>query len=177
MIFFLFVLLVVWPCYGVVLLFYKVPKRFGYPKFGKALALLAGIFFTVVIIMCIFEDQLFTKKEAANLLKEQGIVLHDKFDLVSNTSSYALADYYHRFELRISEKDRDKIISEIRSAPNFELKEFENAELYAFMGIANKVIWNFETKTSLVRSYGISHDTRVIIEKAGNSLVFQIVVE
>jgi hypothetical protein len=104
---------------GIAFLFYWIPKRFGYPKVGKVLAGLVGVFFIVMAILTIFEDQLFSKRDAIKLLSRQEIVLNDDFELINNESMSAIGDYYHTFTLRISESDKERIVHEIVSAKDF----------------------------------------------------------
>ena len=49
---------------GTISLFYWLPKKLGYPKVGKYLAISVAFFFLIMILMSIFEDEFFTKKEA-----------------------------------------------------------------------------------------------------------------
>jgi len=78
---FLFVFLIL---SGIVWLFYWIPKKIGYPRVGKILAGVVGIFFIVITFLSVFEDQLFSKRDALKLLAHQDIVLNDAFTLSHN---------------------------------------------------------------------------------------------
>jgi len=59
---------------GIFCLFYFVPKKLCYPKTGKYLAIIFGLLVVTLIILTVFEDQLFTKDNALELIKEQQIL-------------------------------------------------------------------------------------------------------
>jgi hypothetical protein len=73
----------------------------------------------------VFEDQLFFKRDAEELLIEQNIKLTDNFALLKNESMSAVGDYYHTFTLQIADRDRQKIIRQITSSPGFSFKKDE----------------------------------------------------
>ena len=66
---------------GLGFLFYFVPKKFGYPKTGKYLAIFFGLLVLTIIGWAVFEDQFFTKRNAKELVEEQKILLQDIFEL------------------------------------------------------------------------------------------------
>ena len=69
---------------GIIFLSYWLPKKFGYPKIGKYLAIFVTLFFLVMILMSVFEDELFSKNEARELLQEQNIELKDDIEIKEN---------------------------------------------------------------------------------------------
>jgi hypothetical protein len=171
---------------GLTFLFYWIPKKMGYPKVGKGLAAIVGLFFITLTILTVFEDQLFSKNDAEELLAEQNIKLTDKFELVENKSMSALGDYYHTFTLIISEQDKTRIINEIKSSRNFNLDKqtetyFDNREDY-YNG--PKRIKNYETENQFVRELFEPQGKRyapiwrkIEIDKKGNKLIFEDIDE
>ena len=91
---------------GVGLLFYFIPRRMGYKKVSKYLTISYIIIVLSILLFVTFEDQLFSKNNAKELVEEQGIELFDEFELTNNESMFAINDYYHTFTLQISAKDK-----------------------------------------------------------------------
>jgi hypothetical protein len=173
---------------GIFFLFYFVPKKLGYPKTGKYLAMIFGLLVVTLIILTVFEDQLFTKDNALELIKEQQILLNDKFELVKNESSSAIGDYYHTFTLKISERDKQNAILKIKSSDNFKA---DNSSIDKMLYLSNKryfgpkVIQNYETENTYVREYfqpsgqeGYAQTfRRISISKTENELTFEDIDE
>ncbi|MGG7035573.1 MAG: hypothetical protein ACI7YS_10330 [Flavobacterium sp.] len=142
---------------GIGLLFYFVPKKLGYPKTAKYLTIAYGLFVLAVGLFIVFEDQLFTKNNAKELIEEQDIKLTDEFELLKNESISAIGDYYHTFTLKISERDKQDAISKIKSADNFKA---DNGSIETLLYqqapdryFGKKVTQNYETEKSYVREY------------------------
>jgi hypothetical protein len=108
---------------GLIYLFYWIPKTIGYPKVGKYLSIFVGLSFCVVTFMTVFEDQLFSKKDARELLEEQDIHLLDSFDIIENKSNSVINNYYHTFVLRISAKDKARIIKRNQELEKFPFRQ------------------------------------------------------
>jgi hypothetical protein len=173
---------------GLVCLFYFVPKKLGYPKTGKYLAIIFGLLVLALVLWTVFEDQLFTKDNAIELIREQQILLKDKFELVKNESSSAIGDYYHTFTLKISERDKQNAILKIKSSDNFKA---DNSSIDPMLYLSNKryfgpkVIQNYETENTYVREYfkpsgqeGYAPTfRRISISKTENELTFEDIDE
>lgn len=169
---------------GLGCLFYFVPKKLGYPKTGKYLTQIFAVFVLIVVLCAVFEDQLFTKDDAKELIEEQQIVLADTFELKENQSMSGIGDYYHTFTLKISDRDKQTAISKIETANNFKGRSgsIENL-LHQKEGryFGPKVIQNYETENSYIREYfqpsgqeGYAPTfRRISIRKAGNELTFE----
>ena len=167
---------------GIVWLCFWIPKRFGYPKFGKYFSILVGTLIAIFILTEIFEDELFSKNDAKELLQEQNIELVDEFELTENTSMSGIGDYYHTFTLKITNRDKSKIIGEIKKTKNFnsDLKTenyFENRDDY-YNG--PKRIKNYETESQFVRElFQPNGDNyaptwrKIEIDKKSNLLIFE----
>ena len=87
-------------------------------KKKKKLGIIFLSVFVGLVLLTAFGDKLFTKKQAKDLLNENGINLFDEFKILNNESG-SMDEYYHVFEIEISESDKSKIISEIRNSTYF----------------------------------------------------------
>lgn len=141
---------------GIIFLSFWLPKKLGFLKAGKIIGALTCCFFVYIVVSMIFEDELFSKNDAIELLEEQKIHLNDDFKLNENSSSWAIGDYYHSFTLSISEKDKNRIIKEIKSAPDYKDSSNQVTSLPHTQDerkINMKYFQNYETNTSYVREY------------------------
>ena len=173
---------------GLGCLFYFVPKKLGYPKTGKYLTLTFGILLLTLVLWTVFEDQLFTKDNAKELVEEQEILLRDKFDLKENESMSAVGDYYHTFTLKISVRDKQNAILKIKSADNFKT---DNTSIDQMLYLSDqryfgpKVTQNYVTEKTYVREYfkpsgqkGYAPTfRRISISKTKNELTFEDIDE
>jgi len=168
---------------GIALLLYFIPRRFGYPKAGKYLTLAFSFLILTVVILSVFEDELFSKKDAKELIEEQGIILNDDFILEDNESKWAIGDNYHTFTLHVSNQDKQNSIQEIRYSDNFKQIGEPISDLYwdsndRYNG--KKQTQNYETNKIIVREYLKPNGNgyaptfgRITIYKNRNSLVFE----
>ncbi len=72
-------------------LLYYVPRKLGFAKTGRILTGVFGLMVLTFVLWTIFEDQLFTKSNAKELVEEQQIFLVDEFSLNKNQSMSAIA--------------------------------------------------------------------------------------
>ena len=184
----LFILVFVGLPLGLGCLFYFVPKKLGYPKTGKYLTLTFGLLVLTLVLWTVFEDQLFTKGNAKELVEEQQILLDDKFELKENKSMSAIGDYYHTFTLEISERDKQNAILKIKSSDNFKA---DNTSIDQLLYLSDqryfgpKVTQNYETENAYVREYfqpsgqeGYAPTfRRLSISKTNNELTFEDIDE
>jgi hypothetical protein len=142
-------------CSPIVFLCYWIPKKLGSAKTGKIVAWLVGFTLLCSLMTVIFEDQLFTKANAKNLLLEQKIVLNDPFEIVENKSMLAIGDYYHTFTLKLSNKDRLRLIKEISASEGFKkvnkIQEDITQQTDRYTG--NRITQNYETEAQFIREY------------------------
>jgi hypothetical protein len=169
-------------------LFNFIPKKLGYPKTGKYLAVIFGLFVLTIILLTAFEDQLFTKDSAKELVEEQQIIMADEFELTENKSTSAIGDYYHTFTLKISDRDKQNAISKIISADNFK-KDNSSVDQTLYLSddryFGPKVTQNYETEKAFVREYfqpsgqkGYAPTfRRISISKSDNELTFEDIDE
>ena len=167
---------------GLIWLSFWLPKKLGYPKFGKYFSMTIGVLISLFILSEIYEDELFSKNNATELLAEQNIKLNDEFELIENKSMSSIGNYYHTFTLKISEKDKARIINEIKKTRNFNIDKqtksyFDNRADY-YNG--PKRIKNHETEKQFIRELfepqgeGYAPTWRKIeIDKNENLLIFE----
>ena len=103
---------------GLIFLAYWIPKKYGKRKLGIGLAIVVALIFVSPVLSFVFEDFLFFKSDATESLNEHGIILKDDFNLESNKIT-GIRDFYHRFELRISESDKSKLTEWIINSENY----------------------------------------------------------
>ncbi len=159
----------------------------GYPKTAKYLTIAFGLIVLTIGLFIAFEDQLFTKNNAKELVEEQGIILTDEFDLFKNESFSAIGDYYHTFTLEISERDRQAAILKIKSSKDFHTSKdvIDNHPYNHDRYFGPKVIWNYENAYCYVREYfqpsgqkGYAPTfRRISISKTKNELTFEDIEE
>jgi hypothetical protein len=173
---------------GCGLLIYFVPKKLGYLKTAKYLTIVYGFFILLVGLYAVFEDQLFTKNDAKELVEEQDIKLIDEFKFLKN-ESYSFGDYYHTFILIISDRDKQNAISKIKNSDNFNADNISIETLLYQKApdryIGKKVTQNYETENSYVHEYfepsgreGYAPTfRRISISKSKNELTFEDIDE
>lgn len=174
---------------GVGLLFYFVPKKLGFPKTAKVLTILFSLMMLIIVVFIVFQDQLFTKNNAKDLVEEQNFKLTDEFVLLKNESKFIIGNYYHTFTLKISDRDKQDAITKIESSANFK-SDNESVEILLYQKVkdkyyGNKIIQNYETETSYVREYfepsgrqGFAFTfRRISISKTKNELTFEDIAE
>ncbi|MBP6757157.1 MAG: hypothetical protein KA210_13525 [Bacteroidia bacterium] len=173
---------------GLVCMFYFVPKKLGYPKLGKYLTLMFGLIVLSFVLWTVFEDQLFSKDNAKELVEEQQISLIDNFELQENKTMTAIGDYYHTFTLKISGRDKQNAILKIKTAVNFKT---DNSSIEQMLYLSDqryygpKVTQNYETENAYVREYfqpsgqkGYAPTfRRISISKTKNKLTFENIDE
>ena len=182
-VFFLIILIVI---VGSIFISYWLPKKLGYPKVGKYLSIIVAALALILISLSMFEDQLFSKNDAKELLKEQNIVLKDEFEILHNESMSSIGDYYHTFRLKISREDKERIITEIKNSKEFNI--YKQTESYFddptdyYNG--PKRTKNYETQKQFVRELfepqgeGYAPTWRKIeIEKQTEVLIFEEIDE
>jgi len=103
---------------GLIFLAYWIPKKYGKRKLGIALAFFVALAFATPVLSFVLEDYLFFKSEVTESLDEHGIKLNDDFELESNKMT-GIGDFYHRFELRVSEKDKSRLTEWILESENY----------------------------------------------------------
>lgn len=179
----LFLIFILLPLGLGILIFFLI-KQYWNKKYAKYFAIGYSVIFLLIAGRIIFEDQLFLKKDALELLNEQNINLEDDFIIIKNESFSGIGDYYHTFELEISEKDKRKGINEIKSSKDFITIEQKiinfpySPEINRYKG--SKKIQNYETENGFVREYFQPNGQgyaptfrRIKLNKKDNILIFE----
>lgn len=173
---------------GIACLLYFIPKKLGYPKTGRYLTMIFGLLVLTIVLWTVFEDQLFTKENAKELVEEQKILLQDNFEFKENKSMSAIGDHYHTFTLKLSERDGQNAIMKIKSADNFKADNHSIEQMLYFSKkryFGPKVTQNYETEHAYVSEYfqpsgqvGYAPTfTRISISKIRNELTFEDINE
>lgn len=177
----LFVLLI-----GIAFMLYYTIKKLGYPKAGIILSSIFGILIAYITIPTIFEDELFSKSQVQELLKKQNIELMDDFERTHNKPMSAIGVHYHTFTLEISERDKERIINQIKSSRNFTSLSEPKSDIKRLTDYneGETVIQDYETEREFVRKLlephgkGYSPSWRIIyLDKNENKLRFEYIIE
>ncbi len=138
----LFFVFIVLP-FGFGFLLYFIPKKLGFIKTGIAFSVGYFLLLFGLLLYGIFEDDLFTKNQAKDLLETENIYLKDDFKILENESN----EFFHRFELEISADDKTALINKIKMAKNFKPEKdtitFIESKLDRYLG--PEVYKNYET--------------------------------
>lgn len=186
LLFFLFLIIVALILIGVVYLAYRIPKRMGKRKLGVILSSFLAVGFTLIVLSIVFDDYLFFKSDAREYLNEPNIELKDDFKILSNESG-GFMDYYHRFELEISEDDKSRIINHIKSQDNYidsvgEYIYLPNRATSRSEGdtlTANyHTKWKYKTEIYYPNGKGYTPTYKIIsISKSENKLIFEHILD
>jgi energy-coupling factor transporter transmembrane protein EcfT len=106
---------------GIISLFYLAFRKIGYEKVGRYFAIIYSIVVLILFLLLIFQDELFTVDDAIEKLEKHKVALLDNSRLVKNESYSGLGDSYQIFTLEISKRDKENLITKIKSAANFKM--------------------------------------------------------
>lgn len=173
---------------GIGILIYVLIAKYSKKTYANYFAIVYSILLVFLSVQLIFEDELFSKNDALELVQELNIHLEDDFKIIDNESFTAIGDYYHTFELEISQKDKMEAIKSIRNSRNFKANGMNvidyvySAEVDRFEG--EKQIQNYENKFGYIREYFKPNGKgfaptfrRIIIDKKENKLTFEDIDE
>lgn len=129
---------------------YLILKHYGYKKTGIAVALFFALIVLIPLFTTIFESQLYFKSDAKDDLKIADIVLKDDFE-ITYSDIFGMPDYYQITKLKISNRDKKRIIEQIVKSDNFktfnETVGYYNISMYEEN---DKIIWNYKQKNEYV---------------------------
>jgi hypothetical protein len=165
----LFIFLVV----GITLFIYSKKKK---SKIGLIISSLMLALVALALSANTLDELSISKKDIISDLKHIDIELKDDFEINSNNVT-GMPDRIQETEIKISQKDKSRIITKIRNSPNFMNDPQELANETESFSASDK-IFNFEYPTSYSRETYIKIDnlmTRlfVSIDKNNNTLTFQ----
>tara|TARA_R110001592_G_scaffold237306_14_gene496529 strand:+ start:85337 stop:85903 length:567 start_codon:yes stop_codon:yes gene_type:complete len=102
------------------------PKRNSKrPLIKRIIGLTIILFIISPILLLALEDHLYFKSDAISDLKKLGIELKDDFEIIDN-EVYGLTDYYRTTELKISNNDFNRALSNIKDSPNLKLITYDD---------------------------------------------------
>ncbi len=171
----IFLVLIGYSLFGIVKQYFNLKTA----KYSIILYIFCIIYISVNII---YEDELFSKKDAIELVEDLNFKLNDDFKLIKNESFSGIGDYHHTFRLEISDQDKNRLINEIESSQNFMPDSIYSSmnKIYPDRYNGKKVIWNYEDKHSYTREYfqpngeNYAPTNRIIsVLKNTNELIFE----
>lgn len=181
----LIILLTIGLVVGLIYLGYWIPKRFGNKKLGKWIAGILSITFLTLILSVVFEDELFFKSDAKKLLAEHNIELKDDFKLNSNQFT-GISDFYHSFELKITETDKERLKNKITNADNYQNYVDDRFDIradkprYSDKNQVQEFTANYQTEWGFVYEYYKPNEkgynptfNRISILKKENKLIYE----
>ena len=176
---FLFIILVI---FLIGYLIYKFLRYINFPKLA-ILATVAYVLFIIYIpISIIYEDELFFKRDAIELVEDLDFKLNDDFEIIENTSNWGIGESYHTFILEISDNDRNRLINEIKTSKNYMSDSIFSTDkiVYPDRYKGKKTVWNYEDESWYTRHYfqpnGEGYapiDRSISISKTSNELRFE----
>lgn len=172
---------------GLIFLAYWIPKRYGNPKLGIGLAIVIALISATPILSFILEDYLFFKSDAAESLKEHGMILQDDFDLESNKMT-GIGDFYHRFVLEISENDKNRLSRKILNSVNYKDSISDTFDIRSgkpsYSNTTQDFIVTYQDKWSYVYEYYELRKRgttpiwdRILISKRENELTYERILD
>ena len=172
---------------GLIFLAYWIPKKYGKRKLGIALAILVALIFVTPFLSFMLEDYLFFKSDVTESLNEHGIKLNDDFDLKSNEMT-GIGDFYLRFELEISEKDKSKLTEWILESENYKDSIPEMFDIRSdkprYSDYKQEFIVTYQDKSNYVYEYYKPNRQgytptwdRILISKKGNELAYERILD
>lgn len=123
--------------FGTVYLAYVIPSMAGYKSLGRLLSSILAFGFLYIIIIFVFEEELFSKTDAQELLRKEEITLNRHFELLSYQSEWAIGEDLQLFTLKIDPQDKQQLIKQIKSRDDF------NKRLALTNGITGDTIINY----------------------------------
>lgn len=168
--------------FAIIFIAYWTMINLGFKKAGKIVTIVFSILASIPILAFVLEDYLFFKSDAKLLLKDNDIVLIDKFSIKSNKVT-GMRDLYQKFELQISENDKTRIINQLRQSKYYTTdttNQEYNLQNGLERGLTKRVFKDYEGKNYIRReSYeklkqGYKPDFDIItISKTENRLTFE----
>lgn len=170
---------------GIIYLSYWIPKRMGHRKAGVVISRTLLVATVLGILAIVFSDELFFKSDVEEILARHDIQLKDDFEILSNSSG-GLMDYFHTFQLSISERDKEQIISKIRSSDDFTVDTRNRFYLPDKIGrySSTTIKANYENDESFKREtyqtfqegYAPTHEI-ITVHKGSDRLTFEQVID
>jgi len=103
---------------GIIFSAYYIPTRFDRRKLGIWLSTIITLTIFSPVAFYILEDYLFFKSDVKEYFEDNGYILKDDFKIKSN-DIIGLTDYYQKFEIEISSKDKQLLTDQLNKADYF----------------------------------------------------------
>jgi hypothetical protein len=170
---------------GTIFLSYWIPKKMGYRKVGVIISRTLMVVAVIGILTIVFSDKLFFKSDVNEILGRHNIKLKDDFKIISNSSG-GLMDYYHIFELSISQADKEEIIGKIKASKDFvvdtknsfylpdKTDRYSNTTIVA--NYENDSHFKHETFQTFEQGTAPTHEI-IAVDKTSNRLTFEQVID
>ncbi len=149
-----FLVIFIWPIvlgFQIIFLSYWVFRLYGHKKIAAIIAIVNTTVFILIALQPWIDDWTFTKSDAIQILNDHSFVVTDEIELVSNESGGFL-DYYHIFEIGLSDKDYDEFKRRITNSNNY-LGKVEYGINQPFADYHGNDTINYETEYNYTREY------------------------
>lgn len=157
---------------GFLFLLYYIGKRLESKRTGIILSSSVGLFFLLCFLYLRFEDQLFTRSNARELLLTNKIELKDDFEIIQNETNFAVGDFHQRFELKISTQDKSLLVSHFKrktDSINSILEKYPNS-FQEYHENEEGFFKENSSQSEIEKDY-------IFISKKGQKLIYEVVQE
>jgi len=116
-----FLVIFIWPfilVFQIIFLTYWTFRIINKPKTGKYLSSFLTLCFILLCMSPWISDWTFSKNDARELFAKHNIELKEDFKILKNESG-GFMDYYHIFEIELSNKDYNRLKDEITKDKNY----------------------------------------------------------
>lgn len=145
-----------------------LPKKLGYPLIGKILAFSTLAATAIFILYQIFINDIFEKSSIKANLKENEIILNDYFKILEDKKD-SLEGYYFFVDMKISDNDKNRILSEISKAKGFKIITEKNQL------IENPNDFEINEKVTLNYKEGQLFTRKSYINVINEALIFDVI--
>ncbi len=116
----------------------------------------------VPVFLIAFESKLYFKSDAKGDLQQVNILLQDDFEIISN-KIVGMPEYSQTTYLKVSEKDKNQIINNIKNSSNFKILKSAVSTLFNKIsfsgeGIERKITWNYLIEDEFIKEYYYKKD-------------------
>lgn len=149
-----FLVIFIWPfilVFQIIFLTYWTFRTFNRPKTGKYVSLFLTLGFVLIFMSPWISDWTFSENDTRKILAEHNIELKDDFKILNNESG-GFMDYYHIFEIELSNKDYNRIKTEIIKSENY-LGNLDYDWYNQRPELRNLDTLNYENKHDYIRDY------------------------
>ena len=149
-----FLIIFIWPfilAFQITFLSYWIFRVFKKSKSGIYISSFLGIGFILLFMSPWISDWIFSKNDTRNLFAKHNIELKDDFKILKNSSG-GFMDYYHILEIELSNRDYNRLKTEIIESRNY-LGNLENDWYSKRPELVKLDTMNYETKYNYIRDF------------------------